>query len=493
MRTLYLECNMGAAGDMLSAALLELHPDPQAMVDRLNSLGIPDVVFVAEQMQKCGISGTHLKVSVSGVEEESTDGHPHDHSHGGTAQQHAYGPSEHTHSGEAHGHHDHVHEHDHHNGEAHTHGPHDHAHDHEHHGGEALEHVHDHDHHIGEAHGHGPHDHAHDHDHHSGEAHGHGHHHHVHRRLSDIAEIIGRLEIPETVRDNILAVYRLIAEAEGHAHNRPVEEVHFHEVGAMDAVADITAFCLLVHELAPERILASPVRTGFGEVRCAHGILPVPAPATAWILRGIPVYAGDIRGELCTPTGAALLKHFAGEYAPLPQMTVRRIGTGCGKKDFPQANCVRAFLGETPDSRETILELRCNLDDLSSEAVGFAMEELLSAGAVDVYTIPVTMKKSRPGFLLTCMCRESLRDEMLRLLFKHTTTLGIREYKCNRYTLERTVETIPVPEQDIRRKTAKGWGTRRWKYEYDDLAQLARAKDLSLSEAAAYADSFGKK
>ena len=421
---------MGAAGDMLSAALLELFPDPDAVINRLNSLGIPEVVFEKEPVFKCGILGTHMKVTVRGEEEESADvmtsGVSHDHDHV----------------------HDHGHSHDH-----------DHAHDHGH-------------------------DHSHDHG-------GHHHHHgsgHVHRNLADIRSIVAGLDIPDKVRQDIMEVYSLIAEAESHAHGRSVEEIHFHEVGAMDAVADITAVCLMMNELAPEKIIASPVNVGFGNVRCAHGILPVPAPATAWILRGIPVYAGRTEGELCTPTGAALLKHFANEFGPLPRMRVRQIGIGCGKKDFEQANCVRAMLGEIPDSEEIILELSCNLDDMSPEAVGFAMEEMLAAGAVDVFTIPVTMKKSRPGLLLTCMCREPLRETMLGLLFRHTTTLGVREHVCNRYILDRRTETIETPEGTVRVKEASGWGTSREKYEYDDLARIARKKGISLAQAARIAD-----
>ena len=445
MRTLYLECNMGAAGDMLSASLLELMPDPDAAVARLNALGIPGITFSAEKAVKCGICGTHLKVTVNGEEEKSLDVHAGHETHGHSHEE-----------GCGHLRHDREEEPDHH--------PHDHD-----HGEEDGHHHHHHDHDPGEEDGHHPHGHA-------------------HHRLSDIEKIVKNLPLPQEVQVNIMQVYHCIAEAESHAHGRPVEEVHFHEVGAMDAVADITAFCLLLHELAPDRVLASPVKTGFGEVRCAHGILPVPAPATAFILQGIPAYAGEIRGEMCTPTGAAILKSFAEDFCTLPPMQVQRIGIGCGKKDFPQANCVRAFWGETPDSRETVIELACNLDDMTPEAVGFAMEELLSAGAVDVYTIPVTMKKSRPGFLLTCMCHENMREKMLELLFRHTTTLGVREYTCNRYTMERMVQTLQTPVGDIRVKNVHGWGTAREKYEYDDLAKAARSKGISLAEAARCAD-----
>lgn len=432
---------MGAAGDMLSAALLELYPDPAGMVDRLNALGIPGVSFEQESVEKCGIRGTHLKVTVCGEEEESLDVHSHTHEH-----------HEHT---------DHI--------------SHDHCHSHEH-------------------------DHS---DHHHGE-HTHGHSHsHVHRNLEDIRQIVNKLDLPEAVRGDVLKVYSLIAEAESHAHGRPVTEVHFHEVGSMDAVADITAFCLLLSLIGPEKVVVSPINLGFGEVRCAHGILPVPAPATAWILRDVPVYAGNIRGEMCTPTGAAILKCFADEFGSLPQMQISKVGIGCGKKDFEQANIVRALLGEMEDSskttgtekpedrqagsgdrsRETVLELSCNLDDMTPEAVGFAMEELLEAGALDVYTIPVTMKKNRPGFILNCLCRESMREKILSLMFLHTTTLGIREYLCNRYTLQRRVRTVSTDLGEVRCKTADGWGVSRRKYEYEDLAAIARKRGISLAEA----------
>ena len=164
--------------------------------------------------------------------------------------------------------------------------------------------------------------------------------------MHEIGHIVEALSVSDKVKTDILAVYELIAEAEGHAHGMPVSQIHFHEVGTMDAVADITAVCLLMEELAPEQVVASPVCVGTGKVRCAHGILPVPAPATADILRGVPVYGGTIRAELCTPTGAALLKHFASAFGPLPLMTVERIGYGMGKKEFEAANTLRAMYGD---------------------------------------------------------------------------------------------------------------------------------------------------
>ena len=414
MKTLYLDCGMGAAGDMLSAALLELHPEPEQFIERLNRLGIPKVEFQAETAVKCGITGTHMTVKVDGMEEVSADHHE-----------------------EAH-HYEHTHE----------------EHGHEHHHGE---------------HGHE-------------EGHSHEEHHHEHHNMQSNTAIVENLDIPEAVKKDILAVYELIAQAESHVHGRPVDEIHFHEVGSMDAVADVTAVCLLMHELEPERVVASPVHVGSGHVHCAHGILPVPAPATAWILRDIPTYGGQVRGELCTPTGAALLKYFVQKFGSQPPMRVEGIGYGCGQKEFEMANCVRAMFGETADNQDHIVELRCNLDDMTPEAVGFAMEELFAAGALDVYTTAVGMKKNRPGILLTCMCKEKQREEMIRLLFLHTTTLGVRESVCNRYTLKRTMKTETTVYGNVRIKEVSGWGIKRQKAEYEDLARIAREQKMSIAQ-----------
>ena len=176
--------------------------------------------------------------------------------------------------------------------------------------------------------------------------------------------------------------------------------------------------------------MASPVHVGCGQVRCAHGILPVPAPATAYILQGVPTYGGSVQGELCTPTGAALLKHFVQRFGSSPVMRVEKTGYGMGKKDFEAANCVRAMLGQTPEESTTIAQLACNLDDMTPEALGFAQERLWEAGALDVTTAPIGMKKNRPGVQLTCLCRLEDREKLVSVLFAHTTTLGVRESLC---------------------------------------------------------------
>ena len=280
-----------------------------------------------------------------------------------------------------------------------------------------------------------------------------------------------------------MAVYALIAQAESHVHGAPVTEIHFHEVGTMDAVADITAVCLLMDRLAPDLVTASPVHVGSGQVRCAHGILPVPAPATAHILRDVPIYGGQIQGELCTPTGAALLKHFAAQFGPMPLMRTQAVGYGCGKKDFEAANCVRAMLGEAGDGGDQVAVLSCNLDDMTAEALGFAVERLFEAGALDAYTVPAGMKKSRPGVLLQAICRIQDRQAVTEALFRHTTTLGIRESVSLRYVLERSVQALDTPWGPVRRKESSGYGVSRVKYEYEDLARIAREQKISLDQA----------
>lgn len=302
---------------------------------------------------------------------------------------------------------------------------------------------------------------------------------HHHRTLGDIDGIIDGLELSAALKKQVRAVYRSIAEAEARVHGTEVELVHFHELGAMDAVADITAACFLVDALEVNRITASPVCTGFGSVRAAHGVMPVPAPATARLLEGVPCYAGQIEGELCTPTGAALIRHFADAFGQAPAMTPLVAGYGLGHKDFGQLSCVRTILGQ---SEENIVELCCNVDDMSPEAVGFAIEELLRGGAVDAWYEPIGMKKTRPGLLLSCLCREEKRDEIVRLLFKHTSTIGIRETLCRRYVLKRKEEILVTPYGPVRRKISEGCGVERRKEEYDDLSRIAREQGLSLRE-----------
>ena len=265
-------------------------------------------------------------------------------------------------------------------------------------------------------------------------------------------------------------------------HGVTIQDIHFHEVGTLDALADVTAVCYLLDRLGNPAVYASPVHVGSGHVYCAHGILPVPAPATAELLKGVPIYGGQIQGELCTPTGAALLKQFVLEFGNMPVMVPQAVGYGMGKKDFAMANCLRALLGETEGGGDRIVELSCNLDDMTGEDIGFAMEQLLSAGALDVFTTPISMKKNRPGVLLTVLCRENQREEMVQLLFRHTTTLGIRETTHRRYCLTRRAEQADTAFGRVTCKRSEGYGVTRRKPEYDDLARLARENGVSIAQ-----------
>lgn len=486
MKTLYIECAMGAAGDMLTAALLELMPDKEAALAKLNAMGIPGVVFEAELSAKCGITGTHMRVLIHGEEEESVPcGHTH-------AQEDHY---EHNHAHEHHHEHDHVHEHHH----EHDHHVHTHAHAHV----QEDAHCHDSD----------AHDHAHHHEHDA--------HHHAHHGMAEIRSLIAELAVSETVKEKALAVYQSIAEAESKVHGAEVDQIHFHEVGSMDAVADVTAGCLLMELLAPEQVIVSPIHVGSGTVLCAHGRLPVPAPATALILEGMPIYGGSVQGELCTPTGAALLKTFADSFGPMPPMTVAKTGYGMGTKNFEQANCLRAMLGEpfpmngigskmqtgqdaegentgsrgaagkdteteNPAAREgRITEISCNLDDMTGEDIAFAAERILQAGALDVFTESIYMKKGRPAVKLTVLARPEDEERLAGEIFRHTSTIGVRIHTDRRYELARRSEQRKTPLGTIEVKISEGFGVRKEKIEFASLKQIAETSGKRLAEVRA--------
>jgi uncharacterized protein (TIGR00299 family) protein len=382
---------MGAAGDMLTAALLEL-----AGGGALEPVKIPGVKIISKKINKNGVLGTQIDVDVRGHKE-------------------------------------HEHEHE----------------SHEHRGHSVI----------------------------------------------DINELINALDISDAAKSNAKAVYALIAEAESAVHGKPATEIHFHEVGNLDAVADIVSVCVLIEKINPDKILASPIRTGFGQVKCAHGILPVPAPATALILKGVPIYAGDCEGEMCTPTGAAILKHFVSEFREFPNFKISNIGYGFGHKEFKALNCARAFLGESPpqricdssgtpvsdDYRDEVVELVCALDDATPEQAAFASDVLFQNGALDVYRTPVVMKKGRLGFELRCLARPGDAEKMAGLIFKHTTTIGMREYKTKRRVLKRTTR---AEKNGVNVKTSEGFGTKKSKPEFDDLTRIAIENEISVIDAA---------
>ena len=485
MKTLYIECTMGAAGDMLTAALLELLPDKEAALAKLNAMGIPGVVFEAEPSAKCGITGTHMRVLIHGEEEESV-------------------PCGHTHAQEDHHEHNHAHEHHH---------EHEHVHEHHH---EHDHHVHTHAHAYVQEDAHCHDSDAHDHAHH----HEHDAHHQAHHGMAEIRSLIAELAVSETVKEKALAVYQRIAEAESKVHGAEVDQIHFHEVGSMDAVADVTAVCLLMELLAPEQVIVSPIHVGSGTVLCAHGRLPVPAPATALILEGMPIYGGSVQGELCTPTGAALLKTFADSFGPMPPMTVAKTGYGMGTKDFEQANCLRAMLGaspmngtgskmqtgqdaegentgsrgaagkdtetENPAGHESrITEISCNLDDMTGEDIAFAAEHILQAGALDVFTESIYMKKGRPAVKLTVLARPEDEERLAGEIFRHTSTIGVRIHTDRRYELARRSEQRKTPLGTIEVKISEGFGVRKEKIEFASLKEIAETSGKRLAEVRA--------
>ena len=376
---LYVNCDMGAAGDMLTAALLELTDNKEEVLEELNGLNIPGIRY---ELTAGEVFGQQISVKVHGKEECTEDyhSHAHDHSHD----------------------HDHSHNHDH---------SHDHGHSHEH--GHSHDHSHDHGH-------------SHSHEHHS---------------LGDVKHIISHLDTNENVKRDAVEIFKLIAKAEGYVHHKPMDQIHFHEVGTMDAVADVVAVCYLLNLLIPSTVLCSSVHVGWGRVKCAHGILPVPAPATAYLLRDVPIYGGKIEGELCTPTGAAILKYYVNEFCAMPEMSVKKTGYGLGKKKFEVENCVTVYYGEIKhnkeEQKERIVEICTNLDDMTPEDIGYAMEILQKEGALDVYTMPIGMKKNRPGILLACLCTKQDEEKMAELILKHTTSLGVRVTEEKRYTMNR--------------------------------------------------------
>lgn len=404
MRTLFLDCGMGAAGDMLMGALLSLIPDKDEFIQKMNQIGIPNVQISYRSDCKCGVTGLHVSVKVDGVEEESIDVHSHSHE-----------KEENIHKQEHTNHHHEEKEH-----------------------------------------------------HHAG--------------MHQIQHIINGLEVSDKVKTDVSVIYQLIANAEAKVHGKEVTEVHFHEVGMMDALADITGCAMLMEKLDVWNVVVSPVNVGYGKVKCAHGILPVPAPATIELLSDIPCYAGRFEGELCTPTGAALLAYYGTDYAQMPVMRICGTGYGTGNKDFEAANVVRAVIGETAQETDKVLELCCNLDDMTGEEIGYVMELLQQNGALDVYTSAIGMKKSRPGILLSVICKQEDRSKMAELIFKHTSTIGIREHRCNRIIMNRVEKELDSSFGKVRIKEASGYGVRKEKLEYEDIKAIAEKTGLSIQD-----------
>jgi uncharacterized protein (TIGR00299 family) protein len=283
-------------------------------------------------------------------------------------------------------------------------------------------------------------------------------HEHKHRHLSDIKKIIESSRLSDAVKQRAVQIFTRLAEAEARVHNEPVDHVHFHEVGALDAIVDVVGAAICFDALQIDRFVCSPIHVGSGMVKMAHGQFPIPPPAVTELLKGVPFYATDIKGELLTPTGAAIITTVCNEYGPIPQMLIKTTGYGAGTREYPDfPNVLRLMLGETEDKNardERLWMLETNLDDASPQIIGHMMDRVLELGALDCFFTPVQMKKNRPGVLLSVLCGREEKEAVMRLLFMETTTLGVRSYEVTRRALERSMMRVETQYGPIDVKVA---------------------------------------
>ena len=456
---LYLECYSGISGDMMVAALLDLGASREKLLAGLESLDVDGYRIEIGRRVKCGIEACSFEVILDGPE----DGGSHDDLEGDPV----HGREEYV---PCHTHEDHEHDHGHgtHDYEEHNHG---------------HEHVHDHE----------DHEHGHGHEHHA--------HPHTHRNLADITGIIEQSAMTADAKKTALRIFGIVAQAEAKVHGKPIDQVHFHEVGAVDSIVDIAAVSICLDDLGIKEAVISELYEGSGHVHCQHGILPVPVPAVTAIAEAYGLYLRQTgnRGEMVTPTGAAIAAGIRTQEA-LPEVyRIVKTGMGAGKKDFPRANLLRASLIETRmeapvreasgneektvEKDETLWTLETNVDDTTGEALGFVMEQLLAAGARDVCYLPAFMKKNRPAYLVKVICTEAKLEELEELLFLHTTTIGIRRYPVERTVLPRQILTVETDAGTAQVKIVTR-GERSFCYpEYEDVTKYAGKAGISFQEA----------
>ncbi len=305
---------------------------------------------------------------------------------------------------------------------------------------------------------------------------------HVHRGLGEIKRIIDASGLNKNVKSIAVKVFEKLADAEAKVHGIDVEKVHFHEVGAVDAIIDIIGVSILIDIIKPDKIMCSPVNTGSGSVKCAHGVLPVPAPATAELLKGFDIYSSGINFELTTPTGAAILKTLCQKSRALPEMRLLNTGYGFGKRDTGGLNALRVFLGEIIEQTGGIFVLETNIDDMTGEALGAAMDIILEEGALEAYFTPVYMKKQRPSYLLSVLCQKEDKEKFEKLIFKHTSTIGIRNRETCRAVLERREQVVDTSFGRVKVKYSAGYGISKLKPAYEDILRISKEKSLSFDE-----------
>ena len=313
-------------------------------------------------------------------------------------------------------------------------------------------------------------------------------HQHAHRHLSHIVKIIEKANLTERTKTKALAVFQKLGEAEATVHQMPIEKVHFHEVGAADSIADIVGACLAFDLLGVDRIVCSPVNVGSGTVKTEHGILPVPAPATARLFTGVPIYSRGPELELATPTGAAVAVTLAERFGVIPPMTVSRNGFGAGGHDFAEhANVLRVILGEATGASETtsVAVIEANIDDLNPQVLAYAMDRLLAAGALDVSLEPIVMKKGRPGNLLRVIAQPEHREDLAQIVFAETSTLGMRIHTAERRVQARSFVEVETPHGKVRMKVA---GDGSYAPEYEDCRKLAHEQGIALKQIIAEAN-----
>ena len=423
--TLYLECNTGISGDMSVAALLDLGADRDVLMKVLNSIPAKGFEVKISRVKKAGIDCCDFAVLL----DKDYENHDHD-------MEYLYGKTEncgrnheHTHQE---GHHEHAHSHD---------GEHEHTHSHTHH--------------------------------------------HEHRGMKEIREILSACVMTERARALALKIFEVLARAEAKAHGVSLEEVHFHEVGAIDSIVDIVAAAVCLDNLDITKVIVLRLCEGTGSVRCQHGILPVPVPAVANIIEayGLPVQFSDTKGELITPTGAAIVAAMEPSYSLPERFTIQKIGMGTGKRAYERPSILRAMLiKEKTEEKDTIYKLESNIDDCSGEALGYVMEELLKAGARDVHYIPVYMKKNRPAWMLNVICSKEDIEKLESVIFKETTTIGIRRVEMERTVLKREIKKVQTVYGEALVKVCMTEGQTRYYPEYECVVKICREKGLPYPE-----------
>ena len=449
MRIAYLECFSGISGDMFMGALVDAGVSPQVLQDTVAALGVGAKLEISKVMRS-GIAATKVDVWIDGEKDMPREEYW---AKQDTASQHSH---EHTHS--------HAHSHNH---------PHGHTHDHSH--GEKSSAT----------------DGAHQNE-------------HAHRGLTEIRRIISAARIPESAKKTAIRIFEVLGAAEAKIHNVPIESIHFHEVGAVDAIVDVVCAAVGVEVLGVDQIVCSPLNVGGGTVQCAHGTFPVPAPATLELLKGAPSYSSGLQVELVTPTGAAIAATLSSRFGSFPQMTVEKSAYGAGSRDFSgHPNVLRIVIGEgTPaltskTNSEIISVLETDLDDLNPQVFGYVIDRLFEEGALDVFGVPIQMKKNRPGILLTVLCKPEQAEKLMQLLFAETSTLGIRRREESRQILARRWESVRTEWGEVRIKIASMNGTvTNYAPEYEDCRRIATEHHVPLKtvmQEAARAYAAGKR